>query len=329
MTDRPALPPDWTPDGDGFKGPCPLCRGGGRRAWVRPYSGRWRAGCDSCDAKSAALVDALGLAGGDVPAAAPVPAVRPVLDADAATWAAALPAVERGAGRLRLDRRGLRPAGDDLRWASLERLDGSPWASWIFPTRRADQIIGGGLTSAARGFNRELLTGCLVWLWRLPARGGALELCGLELEGVTDDGGRLDFVTGAPDPVKRISVPGGRPTAGAFIAARPTVDRLHVCEGGPDALMLAAVVPSGEGVVAAHGAGALRRMWLWCRGRDVTVWAHLDPDGAAGAVKLAGAVLEAGRPVEIQIPPAGANDWVIAGEGAILEALERGAIRDE
>ena len=328
MTITAALPDGWTPDGSGYKGPCPLCRGGGRRAWARPYSGRWRARCDSCGARSAALLSALGMSGARAPAA--VPASTPV-DTSAADWAAALPAVYRGAGRRYLDRRGLSPVAD-LRWADLAALDRAPFRWWLFPVRVADRVIGGGLTASRNGYNRALLAGCLVWIWRLPARGGSLEVCGIELDGVTADGGRLHFSPrNGPEPVKRPAVVGTHPKAGAFIAARPTGPgrgRLHVTEGGPDGLALAAFVPTGEGVVSAHGARALLGMLPWCRCRSVTVWAHRDDPGKAGALELGRAVFRTGRPVYVNLPPAG-GDWADGGESAILTALEREGMRSE
>ena len=55
-------PEGWASDGDGAKGPCPLCRStDGRRAWARRYSGRWAAGCPSCSAATHELLPSLGI----------------------------------------------------------------------------------------------------------------------------------------------------------------------------------------------------------------------------------------------------------------------------
>ena len=67
----------WQPDGTGFKGPCPLCSAGRRRAWARRYEGsRWAAGCPSCGARSRAILRALGIDAGRPGPHDPLAAVR-------------------------------------------------------------------------------------------------------------------------------------------------------------------------------------------------------------------------------------------------------------
>ena len=219
------LPADWQPDGAGAKGTCPLCRGGRRRrAWLRSYSGRLFAGCPECDAKSAALIDALGTAGLDAAAFASSSrrqADRPV-DLESCNWAARLPAVDMNdPGRRYLDRRGLSPV-PELRWADLAALAASPRADWIFPTRQTGTGRDRREVAAPWGFDRTAVAGALVWLWRRLAPGGALEVCGVELEGVTSEGVRIDFIDKRSGrPVKRVSIFNTYPTRGAFVARSP------------------------------------------------------------------------------------------------------------
>lgn len=318
------LPADWTADPTGAKGPCPLCPGDGRRAWVRSYSGRWCAGCESCDATSQELLDALVGTGAVLPAA-PIgaPAEDAPVDLEACNWAARLPAVERGAGRRYLDGRGLSPV-PEVRWANAAALATSPRADWLFPTR-------------STGTGRDWRHVAAPWGFDRTAVDGALEVCGVELEAVTADGCRIDFIDKrSRRPIKRVTLYDTYPTRGAFVARSlgSLAARVSIVEGGPDGLMIAQHLPPGEAVLSCHGAGAMIGMLPWCRiggvRRKVTIWAHLEPAGLIGAYTLAAALWSRGQYVWVSVPLADApgDDWADAGPDAIMWALEREGMHD-
>ena len=175
----------------------------------------------------------------------------------------------RGWGEAYLRSRGFEaPYPEDVRW--LPRLD---WPeelkSWLTPTRAYRGPRGTGLgpdtqVRADHGYPAHC-AGLLVWIWRLPAGG----VPGMEVEGVSDEGRRVEFLRQDGSHVKRSAVPGSRFAGAAFIARAPAPGaRLLVCEGAPDALAAVALglAPPSEGVIAAHGAGQCR---VWRRGARV------------------------------------------------------------
>ena len=180
------------------------------------------------------------------------------------------------------------PYPSDVRW--LPRLD---WPEelrgWLTPTRTYDGPRGTGLgpdtqVRADHGYP-ALCAGLLVWIWRRLPDG----VPGVEVEGVSDEGRRVEFRRPGGSNVKRPAVPGSRFDGAAFIAraSAPGV-RLHVCEGAPDALaaVTLGLATPGEGVIAAHGAGQLPSLAPWCASRPVTIWPHGDHAGERGARAL-------------------------------------------
>ena len=239
---------------------------------------------------------------------APGPVPAPALDPELAFYLEALPAVE-GAGLAYLAGRGLRPVRD-VRWLPASAWPGSPWVSFLAPTRTYRGIDHGRECAADHGLPRSWCVGALVWIWR---RRRGVVAAG-EVEGVSDEGRRVEYRLRDGRTVKRITLPGHRFDGAVFVARVPArAARLHVCEGGPDALKVAAAAPEGEGVIAGHGAGALSRMAPWCVGRPVTIWAHGDRDGERCARELRDRLLDRGQSVRVEF---GAGDVAERGYDA-------------
>ena len=301
------LPPGWQRDGAGAKGPCPVCRSvSGRRAWARFYGGRWLAGCPGCGAQTRDVLP--GLLGSGFAVAPIADRLPAALDPGLVGYLEALPAVE-GAGLAYLAWRGLRPVRD-VRWLPASAWPGSPWVSFLAPTRTYRGIDRGRECAADHGLPRPWCVGALVWIWR---RRRGVVAAG-EVEGVSDEGRQVEYRLRDGRTVKRITLPGHRFDGAVFVARVPArAARLHVCEGGPDALTVAAAAPEGEGVIGAHGAGALSRMAPWCVGRPVTIWAHGDAAGERGARALRDRLLDRGQSVRVEF---GAGDVAERGYDA-------------
>ena len=340
----------WQPDGDGYKGPCPLCSGGaGRRAWVRPVRGRWRAACSTCGARGRALLRAVF--NGAPPAAdqaEPVPLDRDAVALGGEVWRAARPldsASSNGPGaawgylhgRCSGRWRGPFPA-DAVRWLPLLRWpDGLN--AWLRPWRRVEAVTLGTDLSGMLG-SRVLwrapdgavyarstarvdtdVDGCIVWRWTgLGGRPDAFELEALA------GGRRREIRRAGGAGAKRPALVGSRFGGRLFVAGRrrSASAAVHVFEGGLDALAGIAAGLVGDGAaLGVHGAGrfvdaAARHLPV-----DVPIhlWSHGDEDGERGVAHAARILDGRGAGVVVHFGPGD----VASGERfdpAILPAAE-------
>ena len=282
------LPPGWHPTASGAEGPCPFCFGTDR-CWIRGTAGNLRASCSHCRAASADILNAVG----DIAFDVRPPRRSEPLSADIIEFCRSLPPVA-GAGLAYLRGRRLWPTSD-VRWLPVERWSTSPIAWALTPTKRTGNLE----TPAAHGYPLAVMAGAIVYLWRDIE----LQVVGVQIEGVLRDGHSVPYRRRNGRTPKRFMLNGSQAKGAAFVA-RPLGwpdDPLHIAEGEPDALMLAAHVSGG--VIAAHGGNMIPSLAPWCHGKHVTIWPDGDQPGENGARKLRDALLDDGQPVNVRFGP--------------------------
>ena len=308
-------PATWKHSGGEWRGPCPVTGEGQTRAWAHPA--RALLGCRHCGDGSgrlaggdfAAHAEALGVLAGPLrsPPHPPQPAVtrapeRRDVAALAAVWNRAAPLTDTP-GAVYLARRvgwsGKWPAA--LRWLPAVHFAG------VRPRPPSASV------------------GCIVYAFR-PAPGpGDLEPSGLQLEAVDGDGRAVPFDVAG----KRPSVRGSR-ISGATFVARPGASGAAVwlTESVLDALaVLALGLPRAEAsVLAAGGAGGLKRDALPPDAGPVTIAAQNDPAGRAAAFRIGVDLEVRRRPWRVRMPRGEGADWADVARDA---ADERAAIQSE
>ena len=257
-------PDGWHRDGDGAKGPCPLCSTLGRRAWARHYPNGWRAGC-SGGCRGRAILAALGLDAGKSGVWRPSDHARRLASLVAPSpgsvmasvlWARSNPpdlpwdAAADHARAVQIADCYLRGRG--LAWPA-ERP--RPWRvlpeSWL---RQVELEYDGGRAICRRP---EWTAAVVMWPFlSAPCADRPPEGLTLQLEALASDGRRV-LISGA----KRYTL---GPTSGrAFhISAAAGRRGLAVCEGPTTALAVAAAYPTVD-VLAVGGQVSVATMRHW------------------------------------------------------------------
>ena len=157
-----------------------------------------------------------------------------------------------------------------VQWTPVGDLDDRLRAQ-CFPTRRYRG--DGGWHSQREGGFPDDVAGILRYSWQNLAG----DEVAIEVEGITADGERRDYTTRDGDQCKRLTMPGNKIGAAAFVVRIPRFGgRLHVCEGAIDAL---SVDPLGlaspiDGIIAAHGCHGLPKLEPWCSYAEIRIYPH-------------------------------------------------------
>ena len=239
----------------------------------------------------------------------------------ASIWNAAAP-VGDTPGAAYLAGRGIDPH-PSVRWLARSEWDAAGLQYDLAPTRASHgpDLGPGTEVAASHGYPADV-AGVLVYGWTDPD----VNLRAVELEGITHDGERRDYIRRNGQHAKRWAVTGSRFGAGGLFVVRPIRigGRVHVCEGAPDALSLpalaakgAAELRPGDAVIGVHGSRDLPKLAPLVGVHDTLIYPHMGDthgDGERFSGELADAIGQRARIVRL---PAGKGDLNSVLTGAV------------